>query len=442
MIFNTMLMWSKFKLSADFDPPLDREDFRTAAKKFEGSRDTGAQLFCALLRSAGLDTRLACSLQPLPFTAANKPAPERFFASQPTAREPTPEVSDDEPVNMYGENSPFGAGEGSKPGMPFAPRRRLGHPNAADYFMPQTSSPTKPVKPMPKPKRKVIVESPFPVFWVEVLDEYHQKWMPLNPMDSNSLGKPKYFEPPASDAENNLSYIVVFEDEGTARDVTKRYTQSYNAKTRRNRVESTPDGERWWRKTMRYYFRGWKSDLDQIEDTELAAKEAREPMPKSVADFKDHPTYALERHLRRNEVLVSQREIGKVATGRDANGKKLESVYRRTDVKVVKSADGWYRVGREVKVGEQPVKIVAAKTEDDGDSGVSFYTESQTDLYEAPPVVNGRVPKNSYGNLDVYVPSMVPKGGVHIQGMFSSAMRGNADRIRSRCFTCSSPSNG
>jgi xeroderma pigmentosum group C-complementing protein len=32
----------------------------------------------------------------------------------------------------------------------------------------------------------------------------------------------------------------------------------------------------------------------------------------------------------------------------------------------------------------------------------------------SPPIVNGRVPKNTYGNLDVYVPSMVPRGGVHL----------------------------
>ncbi len=45
-------------------------DFRAAAEKLEASRDTGAQLFCALLRSAGVEVRLVCSLQPLPFTAA------------------------------------------------------------------------------------------------------------------------------------------------------------------------------------------------------------------------------------------------------------------------------------------------------------------------------------------------------------------------------------
>lgn len=47
-------------------------------------------------------------------------------------------------------------------------------------------------------------------------------------------------------------------------------------------------------------------------------------------------------------------------------------------------------------------------------AGVSLYAADQTTLYRPPPVVNGRIPKNVYGNLDIYVPSMVPPGGSHI----------------------------
>lgn len=74
-------------------------------------------------------------------------------------------------------------------------------------------------------------------------------------------------------------------------------------------------------------------------------------------------------------------------------------------------------------MGEIPIKTVEAKrkpTDDDlGDdleerAGTNLYTEEQTELYEAPPVVNGRIPRNSYGNLDIFVPTMVPKGGIHI----------------------------
>lgn len=49
-----------------------------------------------------------------------------------------------------------------------------------------------------------------------------------------------------------------------------------------------------------------------------------------------------------------------------------------------------------------------------GRAGTGLYASFQTIPYEAPPVVNRRVPKNAYGNLDVYVPSMVPRGGVHL----------------------------
>ena len=51
----------------DIDLPMQIDDFRDAALQLEGSRDIGAQLYCAMLRSAGVDARLVCSLQPLPF---------------------------------------------------------------------------------------------------------------------------------------------------------------------------------------------------------------------------------------------------------------------------------------------------------------------------------------------------------------------------------------
>ena len=403
---------------------MERSDFRASAKTLKGSRDLGAQLYCALLRSAGVETRLVCSLQPLSFTAGGPSMPRSLV---PTVKATSSENSDEgEPVNLQGPDSPFrSASESgcSAPGLPLSSRRRLGHPNAAAYLIPEMPPPA---RIPPKQKRKVIQESSYPVFWVEVFDEAHQNWFPVDPLVTESIAKPRAFEPPSNDRENSMSYVIAFEAEGCARDVTKRYTKAYNAKTRKIRVESTPGGERWWRRTMRAYSRGWGSYADQIEDTELAKAEAREPMPKNIADFKDHPTYALERHLRRNEVLVTTHDIGRVAAGRDPmspGGKKMENIYRRSDVKIARSADAWYRLGRDVKNGEQPVKIVSPKARpgdedirDEGDKRAStnLYTEEQTKLYVPPPVVNGRVPKNDFGNLDIYVPSMVPEGGIHL----------------------------
>lgn len=75
-----------------------------------------------------------------------------------------------------------------------------------------------------------------------------------------------------------------------------------------------------------------------------------------------------------------------------------------------------------MKEGEQPVKHMnvtsrrrgSSSDENDDNTSTALYSEMQTELYVPPPVQNGIVPKNSFGNIDVYTPSMVPAGGVHI----------------------------
>ncbi|KAI9650842.1 hypothetical protein NHQ30_000877 [Ciborinia camelliae] len=405
-----------YKLPDDADDSYEISDFKKAATELKGSRDIGAQLFCALLRSANVETRLVCSLQPLSFTTGGPSMPK------PPKPKPKPKPTiQPPPVSSPGpSNSTFLSN----------PRSRLGHPSASAYNLP-TISPAPLPRPTPKPKP--IRESPFPIFWLEVLDSAHQKWIPIDPLVTQTISKPRSFEPPLIDRENALSYIIAFSSNSSARDVTRRYAKAPNSKTRKQRVESTAGGQEWWGKVLHHYSRDWKTDVEQIEDGELAALEAREPMPRNVQDFKDHPIYALERHLRRNEVIVAERESGKVATGNAGasagSKKKLENVYRRKDVKICKSADAWYRLGREIKMGEQPIKTVAPRKtrrddmfldeeEQERDReerpGTNLYTEAQTELFIAPPIVHGRVPKNSFGNIDLYVPSMVPAGGTHI----------------------------
>lgn len=193
-------------------------------------------------------------------------------------------------------------------------------------------------------------ESPFPVFWVEAFNVADQKWIPVDPLVTKTVSKPSKFEPPASDAQNNLTYVLALEDDGSARDVTLRYAQAYNAKTRKGRVEVTNGGAEWWRKVLELYRGPYHFSRDQIEDALLASREAAEPMPRNVLDFKDHPYYALERHLKRGEVIHPKREVGKVGVSRKEGVPILESVFRRGDVQVVKSADKWFRLGREIKV--------------------------------------------------------------------------------------------
>ncbi|KAG5931787.1 hypothetical protein E4U53_001604 [Claviceps sorghi] len=426
---------------SDMDSCLDRVEFRQASKRLQGSRDVGAQLYCAMLRSVGVRARLVCSLQPLACTSSAPalPKPDKF--SRKTTG--TPKARAQEALAKYealAASTRSASPSGASPGASSTARRRLGHPNATAYhFQPlKTASPTPsqrtPQSPHSGPIR--IRESAHPVYWVEVLDTGHQKWQPVDPMVTHSFWKAKVLEPPVTDKENSLSYVVAFEADGTAKDVTRRYAKAYTAKTRKLRVETVlNDNGEWWRKAIKPFRRRQATDLDQIEDSELAGVEAREPMPNNVQDFKNHPVYALERHLRRHEVLVAgARPSGTLTAGGRGRGRgPLEKIYRRKDVRIARSADKWYRMGRQVRPNEVPIKWMPRRArprdgrryDGDGDdkndkneeatAGVPLYTTEQTDLYEAPPVRNGRVPKNKFGNIDVYVPSMVPRGGVHIR---------------------------
>lgn len=400
------------------DSCLDRADFREAARKLQGSRDVGAQLYCALLRSAGVRARLVCSLQPLSCVAGpTLSKPKGQARMTPSKKDSSRGLS--ATYEATAENSTT-----SSPPGPTA-RRRLGHPNAASYNFKPAPSPPRSRKTFDAPVR--IRESPYPVYWVEVLDVGHQKWQPADAVVLYSFWRPRVFEPPMTDKENSLCYVVAMEADGTARDVTRRYAKAYAAKTRKLRVESVlDDGDAWWRKVMKLFEQPRRSDLDQIEDNELAGVEAREPMPRNVQDFKDHPVYALERHLRRHEVLAPEATpSGTVGAG---SREPLEKIYRRKDVCVARSATKWYRLGREIKPNEIPAKWLPkkvkrsrrgspeaeAEAEAEEQAGTPIYRHDQTEAYEPPPVRNGRVPKNKFGNIEVYVPNMVPRGAVHI----------------------------
>ncbi|CAK7211196.1 hypothetical protein SCUCBS95973_001051 [Sporothrix curviconia] len=469
----------------DYEPPkdmetvLDKDDFIAAAKSMRGSRDVGAQLFCALLRAAGVETRLVCSLQPLSFLGNAPTMPK----SKPRPSQPTPSKPKHSFTSIYRSLPPppaaaaaGGSGDSENEAMFLSPRRRLGHPDAAAYNIPSVAASPKP-RPQPSGSSSsathvVRGESAFPVYWVEVLDAAHQKWQPVDPLVTCSQWRPAKLEPPAADKNNQMSYVIGFAAEGDAKDVTRRYAKAYNAKTKRARIDGIAEpaptiasataaamasagattfsptttnikGSKWLQQALRFYHETEETDVDQIEDIELNATESREPMPRNVAEFQNHPIYALSRHLRRHEVLIpNATAAGTVSAGAKA---PLERIYRRRDVRMAYSADRWYRLGRVVLPNEIPAKWLPkpvsrkkglydddatggqdAEMDDDdlfGDGarhshpsplGIPLFIPEQTEIYRAPPVVDGRIPKNKFGNIDLYVPSMVPEGGEHI----------------------------
>lgn len=398
----------------DFDSPMDKDEFRTAAHTLRGSQDVGTQLFCALLRGIGIEARLVCSLQPLPFaSAAERATPQKTNVQKNTI------VVD--PYNKPAEPSP------TKPTSQGPRHKKL---SRLERVMGERHTVLNHTG--VAPKKQKAYHTPYPVYWVEVLNPAYQKWVPIDVFSTFTVNCPEKLEPPLSFPDNILAYAIAFEDDFSARDVTRRYAKAFNAKTRKYRVHSTPGGSKWWQRTMDFWKRRYPLDRDQVENATLLRKEALEGLPNNVQDFKGHPVYVLERHLKHNEVIHPLHQVGKVNCGTSMNP-KIEPVYRRVNVHTVRTADKWYRMGRDVKIGEQPLKRAKPKKgrrssidpdiegDDEADEvGAGLFAEFQTELYVPPPVVRGRVPRNVYGNLDLYVPSMCPPGGVHIRHKLAS----------------------
>lgn len=250
-----------------------------------------------------------------------------------------------------------------------------------------------------------------PVIWVEALDRASKRWVTVDPFTNTvdyTTRKKNKLEPALSDTNNMMRYVIAADAMGRLVDVTRRYALYYSAKTIKKRVDDD-----WLQRALEVY----GGSLNDLETTELQRKSTAEPMPSSVQDFRNHPVFALEAQLRQDEILISKKPCGKLAL----NNKHTISIYHRSDVVRLKSARKWYQAGRVLKPGSKPMKYVKAKGLKKDDSEAedgemeALYSIDQTDLFVPSPVTNGEIPKNAYGNIDLYTPSMIPPGSVYLR---------------------------
>ncbi len=366
------------------------ERFRTLVINQRGSRDIGAQGFCAMLRSVGVNARIVCSLQPPDFTNSKIEEPEYFPSKQPHKSATKSGKLQNNLISKIRSNL------------------KQKKDSTSNVYISSDD-----------------IKSLYPVFWVEAWDSASERWITVDPIvqkiveDVRSRSR---LEPPLSDKLNMLRYVVAFNTQGFIKDVTRRYAQYYNAKTRNKRVTKDKNGQDWWNKALSTFKSPFTTDIDKIEDADFYNRAIQEGMPNSIQDFKDHPIYVLERHLRKNEVIYPKAPCGTLNLRTKEN---VVEVFKRENVKALKSARAWYMLGRVVKSGEKPLKIV--NKEDIKDESVTeanlpnenyignLYAAFQTDLYIPPQIINGKLPKNKYGYIDIYTPNMVPKGATFLQ---------------------------
>ena len=463
------------------------KDFRRLARKCEGSRDVGVQLFTALVRGLGIEARMVASLQPVGFgwnkgeeaTMTKKKASKRSQA-RATSGGSNPESDDDESVRMLVKGStanrkiPNGKvkaktakGLALKKSKISVKQDLIGLSDdselssAAEDGRDSDNGSVIDVTPAAKANRSHAnydTDMTFPTYWVEVISPINHRVYPVDPFilmpsvaeNADQLGA---FEPRGAKAEKAkivFAYVIGFSSDGTAKDVTTRYLKRHmwpgKTKGARLPVEKIPVLNRrgkvkryedydWFKTIMSPYTRthNMRKACDDLEEqNELKpvkpAKKVIKEGEETLQSYKQSAEFVLERFLRREEALrPGSVPVKTFATGKGEKATE-EPVYRRKDVMVCRTSESWHKEGRQVKPGEYPMKMVPVRAvtlmrkrevEDaERDTGEKLkqgmYAIDQTEYIIPPPIENGRIPKNAYGNMDCFVPSMVPRGAVHI----------------------------
>ncbi|KAL1586233.1 hypothetical protein WHR41_05393 [Cladosporium halotolerans] len=467
------------------------KDFRKAAKECEGSRDVGGQLFVALLRGIGLETRMVANLQPAGFGWSKaEEADEKSSKPAAAKADNTKDESEVEekpkkiaPPKLRDALTPKQTKKSIKEEKPTrtSSRGNKGDPiSLDDSDSPLSSIPSDnddenaenggdnddddvsvidvtPSAPKKKSNKKYDRSLGFPNYWTEVLSPVSHKFIPVDPIILSTIASTEEllqtFEPRGKRAEvakQVMCYTIGYAADGTAKDVTVRYLKKHQlpGKTKGTRmpVEKIPIYNRkgkvrryeeydWFRTLMSVYDKpeNKRSKADDLEEqTDLKpfkpGKEVKEAEKESLQWYKQSADYVLEQHLRREEAIVpGAQPVKTFCTGKGDKAKEYP-VFLRDDVAVCKTVESWHKEGRAIKPGEQPMKHVPMRAvtlirkremedalKETGEKlKQGLYAQDQTDWIIPPPLENGVIPKNAYGNMDVYVPTMVPKGAVHL----------------------------
>ena len=399
------------------------DDFRLAAERMEGSRDTGAQLFTALLRALGIEARMVASLQPLGFgwTKSETYTPKTKAESETVVPDSTePEATGAELEASEGDSADEKPSSSTK-----------NNPKGYD------------------------LDLPFPTYWTEVASPVTHQIIPVDPLIlQNAVATtPELqaaFEPRGAKAEKAkqvICYVMAYSPDKTVKDVTTRYLRrrTWPGKTKGYRipVEKIPVPGRkgksffeydWARVILQIYERppNMRTAVDDIEDTQDLQPKQPDKKPAKEGDtlqsLRSSTEFVLERFLRREEALRPGSQPARTFTSGKGAKAKEENVYRRADVVKCLSAESWHKEGRQIKVSQAPLKRVPIRAvtllrkrevdELERETGEKpkqgLYAKFQTEHIIPPPIRNGVIPKNDYGNIDCFVPRMVPRGAAHI----------------------------
>lgn len=243
--------------------------------------------------------------------------------------------------------------------------------------------------------------------WIELYVDSERKWICLD-LSNDLVDKPLEI---ASKSLPNLSYVIGVDSDGYIKDVTQRYIKDWmSAAMKRRRID-----QKWWAMTLEAFQKKGKSTADKAEESEFDEKLSSTPLPTKISEYKNHPLYVIKKDLLKFQGIYPSDAppLGFI---------RGEPVYARECVQLLRSRETWLRFARTVRVGETPYKVVKSRPKWDKyaktwrrDLPLELFGEWQTEAYDPPEAKDGKVPRNGYGNIDLFQPQMLPKGCVHLR---------------------------
>ncbi|XP_017323869.1 DNA repair protein complementing XP-C cells isoform X1 [Ictalurus punctatus] len=242
--------------------------------------------------------------------------------------------------------------------------------------------------------------------WIEVYLKGAKRWICVDV--DQGVGQP---ERCSNKATQPITYVVGVDEDGYLKDVSSRYDPTWLTSSRRRRINSD-----WWEETLSFYACP-DNKQKQEEDKELQDKLIGKPLPKVISEYKNHPLYALERHLLKYEALYPP-------TAAILGYCRGEAVYSRDCIHTLHSRDIWLKKARTVRLGEEPYKMVKGcsnhsrkarrMSENKDKKDLGLFGHWQTEEYQPPAAINGKIPRNEFGNVYMFQPCMLPVGCVHV----------------------------
>ncbi|TNN64691.1 DNA repair protein complementing XP-C cells [Liparis tanakae] len=242
--------------------------------------------------------------------------------------------------------------------------------------------------------------------WLEVFLVKTSSWLCVDV--ERGVGMPHLC---SQNATAPITYVVSVDGDGFLKDLGRKYDPTWLTFSRKRRVD-----EEWWEETLGSFL-GPEDERDKKEEKELQNRLLNKPLPISITEYKNHPLYALKRHLLKYEAVYP-------STATVMGYCRGEPVYSRDCVHTLHSKDTWLKEARTVLLGEEPFKMVrgfsnrsrkarvASEQKDEND--LALFGEWQTEEYQPPIAVDGKVPRNDYGNVYLFKPCMLPVGCIHL----------------------------